>query len=236
VFALFGNEIFFINLIKGIRMRKYLLHILIISLLLLIFLQFNSIARASSFIKIKVNNNVSFQLPRNWVVLSDDNVIILNSLVKSTLSVRSNSNIRFQANLTNNKGEPLTTVQVYSLHFQDEPSQSRFAEMSEDDLGGYDQMMHEQLARQVSQFGGRVTDWYGTRKQYINGLVALTSEYSRSQDFPPVGHARVQIIRVYSGKHSFSFVISYYEEAVPPLRSLVDEVVSTLRCLRCEKN
>jgi hypothetical protein len=26
------------------------------------------------------------------------------------------------------------------------------------------------------------------------------------------------------------------EEAVPPLRSLVDEVVSTLRCLRCEKN
>ena len=133
MFALFGNEIFFINLIKGIRMRKYLLHILIISLLLLIFLQFNSIARASSFIKIKVNNNVSFQLPRNWVVLSDDNVIILNSLVKSTLSVRSNSNIRFQANLTNNKGEPLTTVQVYSLHFQDEPSQSRFAKMSEDD-------------------------------------------------------------------------------------------------------
>jgi hypothetical protein len=106
--------------------------------------------------------------------------------------------------------------------------------MSEDDLGGYDQMMHEQLARQVSQIGGSITGWFGTRKQYINGLVALTSEYSRSQDFPPVGHARVQIIRVYSGKHSFSFVISYYEEAVPPLRSLVDEVVSTLRCIRCK--
>ncbi len=150
-------------------MRKQLLHVLIISVLLLIFTQFNSVVHASSFIKIKVNNNVSFQLPRNWVVLSDGNVIILNSLVKSTLSVRSNSNIKFQANLTNNKGEPLTTVQVYSLHFQDEPSQSRFAEMSEDDLGGYDQMIHEKLARQVSQSGGRVTDWYGTRKQYIDG-------------------------------------------------------------------
>jgi len=190
-------------------MRKYVLHVLIISLLLLFFSQFNSIVHASSFIKIKVNNNVSFQLPRNWVVLSDDNVIILNSLVKSTLSVRSNSNIKFQANLTNDKGDPLTTVQVYSLHFQDEFSQSRVAEMSEDDLGGYDQMMHEQTAKQVSQLGGavesalRVTDWFGTRKQYINGLVALTSEYSRSQDFPLVGHFRVQVLRVYSGKHSF---------------------------------
>jgi hypothetical protein len=108
--------------------------------------------------------------------------------------------------------------------------------MSEDDVSGYDQMMHEQLARQVSQIGGSITGWFGTRKQYINGLVALTSEYSRTNNVPPVGHFRVQVLRVISGKHSFSFVISYYKEAVSPLRSLVDEVVSTLRCLRCKKN
>ena len=178
---------------------------------------------------------MSFQLPRNWVVLSDGNVIVLNSLVKSTLSVRSNNNIKFIAYLRENR-DLLINVQVYSLHFQDEHSQSRIAEMPEDDVSGYDQMMHEQTAKQVSQVGDRVTDWFGTRKQYINGLVALTSEYSRTNNVPPVGHFRVQVLRVISGKHSFSFVISYYEEAVSPLRSLVDEVVSTLRCLRCKKN
>jgi len=210
-------------------------HVLIISLLLLIFSQFNSFVHASSFIKVKVNNNVSFQLPRNWEVLSGDNVFILNSLVKSALSVRSNNNIKFIAYLRENR-DLLINVQVYSLHFQDEHSQSRIAEMPEDDVSGYDQMMHEQTAKQVSQVGDRVTDWFGTRKQYINGLVALTSEYSRTNNVPPVGHFRVQVLRVISGKHSFSFVISYYEEAVSPLRSLVNEVVSTLRCLRCKKN
>lgn len=196
----------------------------------LILFNINSKSYASSFVEIKLNDGISFQLPRNWVILSDNNTITLNSFIESVLPV--SSKVSFQANLKDDKGNPLTNIQIYrwkSKYFQENISL-----MSKAEIDDYDQVMQKNIQKELRQVGGDFTSWHGTKKLTINGLVVLASEYSRlTANEKLLGHYRVQVLRIYSGEQSFSFVISYHEETLLPLRILVDKIISTLRCDRC---
>ena len=195
----------------------------------LLCLQVSSIASASSFIEINLNNSISFDIPRNWVVLSDNKTITLNSIIESALPI--SSSVRFQANLKDDNDSPITTVQIY--RWKSEFYQADVDAMGEPDMADYNRQMQSQINKELNAVGGAVSNWQGTRKLHINGLVALASEYSRPSNLAPFGHFRVQVLRIYSGDKSFSFVISYHEETVLPLRILVDKVISTLKCPRC---
>jgi hypothetical protein len=192
-------------------------------------MQVASIAFASSFIKININNNISFDIPRNWVVFSDNKTITLNSIIESALPV--SSSVRFQANLKDDKGRPITTVQIY--RWKSEFHQTDVNGMGETDIIDYNRQMQNQIGKELNTVGGTVSNWFGSRKLHINDLVVLASEYSRPSNLASFGHFRVQILRIYSGDKSFSFVISYHEETNLPLRILVDKVISTLRCTHC---
>lgn len=191
---------------------------------LLVFMHAASIVYASSFVEILVDDNVSFQIPRNWVVLSDNKTITLNSIIESAVSV--SSKVHFQANLKNDNGSPITTVQIYK--WRSDFDQTNVVEMKKNDIDEYDQGIHNQMQSELKQVGGSITNWFGTKKLNINGLVALASEYSRYSKIAPFGHFRVQVLRIYSGEQSFSFVISYHEESSLQLRTIVDKVISTL--------
>ena len=128
-------------------------------------------------------------MPSNWLVLSNNKTITLDAFVESVVPNYS-GNIKFQANLKNDKAQPITTVQVY--YWSSEYQQSE-----------------------------------------INGLDILRSEYRRPTTLLQ-GHVRVQILRIYCGLSSFSFVISYHEEEVLPLRPIIDKIISTLRSDVCE--
>lgn len=194
-----------------------------------IFMQAGSFAYASSFIKISINNSIVFDIPRNWIVLSDNKTIILNSIIESVLPV--SSSVRFQANLKDDNGRPITTVQIY--RWKSEFSQADVNAMSESDISDYNQQMRSQMAKELKAVGGAVSNWHGTKKSHVNDLVVLVSEYSRSSNLALSGQFRVQVLRIYSGDKSFSFVISYHEDNVLPLRVLVDKVIGTLRCPHC---
>lgn len=197
---------------------------------LLILSTINSDSYASSFVEIKLNDGISFQLPRNWVILSDNNTITLNSFIESVLPV--SSKVSFQANLKDDMGNPLTNVQIY--RWKSKYLQENISSMSKEEIDDYDQLMSNNTQKELRQAGGEFTSWHGTKKLTINGLVVLVSEYSRlTANEKPPGHFRVQVLRIYSGEQSFSFVISYHEETLLPLRVLVDKITSTLRCDRC---
>ncbi len=192
-------------------------------------MQAGSFAYASSFIEINVNNNILFDIPRNWVVLSDNKTITLNSIIESVLPI--SSSVRFQANLKDDNGSPITTVQIY--RWKSEFYQADIDAMGESDVSDYNQQMRSQMVKELKAVSGTVSNWHGTRKSRVNDLVILVSEYSRSSNLALFGQFRVQVLRIYSGDKSFSFVISYHEENILPLRVLVDKIITTLRCPHC---
>ena len=203
--------------------------LIFIALASLVSIHVGHVTYASEVVEIQVNGNVSFQLPRDWVVLSDNKIVTLNSFLKSILPVSSAT--RFQANLKNDSGEPITVAQI--ITWRSDFSQADVIAMMNHDVDDYDLQMNEQMRSQIEQIGERITHWFGTRKHNISGLAVLTSEYSRTSKRSPLGHFRVQVVRVYSKEHSFSFVISYHEETLLPLRIVIDKIISTLRCPRC---
>jgi len=191
---------------------------------LLVCMYTSSIVYAGNFIKILVDDNISFQVPKNWVVLSDNKTIRLNSFIESEVSV--SSKVHFQANLINDKGNPITTVQIYK--WTSEFNQTNVVEMKNNDIDGYDQSIHKQMQNQLKKVGGSLNNWYGTKKLNINGLAVLVSEYRRTSNIKPFGHFRVQVLRIYFGESSFSFVISYHEESSLQMRTIVEKIIATL--------
>jgi len=180
-------------------------------------------------VKLTIDNHVKFQLPRNWSVLSDNGVTTLNSIIES--AVFNAKDLKFQANLRNDNGETITTVQTYK--WNSEFTQDNVSAMTKTDLNGYDKDMHRQMKKEIAQVGGSFSDWLGTKTQRINGLTILSSKYRRVSKHQPQDHFIVQVLRIYSGSESFSFVISYHEESTLPLSILVEKIISTLGCKTC---
>ncbi len=197
--------------------------------LLMFLVQGNSIAQSNGPVEIRIDNDVSFEIPRNWVVLSENRTIDLNSYLKSIFY--NPGGVVFQANLKNADGRPITTVQVY--RWQSELHQTDISNLSKNDLKIFENGIFNQTKKELSQAGGSISEWYGLKKRVINGLLVLLFEYSRPSILPPFGHFRVQVARVYSGDRSFSFVISYHEETPFPLRNVVNQIITTLRCNGC---
>lgn len=190
---------------------------------------FAGISPASSFVTVELPQNISFQMPLNWVVLSGNKTITLDAFIESVMP-NVTSDIKFQANLKNDKAQPIAQAQVY--YWNSEFLQSDVKGLSKVDVTTYNRDMRLQMEDELSNAGVRVTSWLGTTRKNINGLTVLISEYSRPSKLIQ-GHFRVQVIRVYCGENSFSFVVSYHEEEVLPLRPIVEKVISTLRCGLC---
>lgn len=196
---------------------------------LLVLALFSSATAASSFVTVQLPQEISFQMPRNWVVLSGNKTITLDAFLESVIP-NVISDIKFQANLKNDKAQPIAQVQVY--YWSSEYGQFDIKYFSDADVATYDQNMRVNLTNELTIFGGEITTWLGSSKMNINRLNVLKSEYSRPSKLIS-GHFRVQVLRVYCEENTFSFVVSYHEEELVPLRPIIDKIISTLRCNHC---
>ena len=201
----------------------------IYTFLFLFLFELTGVTIASSFSTVQLPQEISFQMPKNWVVLSGNKTITLDAFLESVIP-NAISDIKFQANLKNNKAQPIAQVQVY--YWSSEYGQFDIKYFSDADVATYDQDMRVNLTNEVTMFGGEITSWLS--KMNINRLNVLKSEYSRSSKLIS-GHFRVQVLRVYCGENSFSFVVSYHEEELLPLRPIINKIVSTLSCTVCQE-
>ena len=55
---------------------------------------------------------------------------------------------------------------------------------------------------------GKILSWHGTKKQYINGVMTLLTEYRRYSGIS-MRDARVRLVRVINANKSFTLTVSY---------------------------
>ena len=144
--------------------------------------------------------------------------------------------IGFTASLLNDRGEAIGIVQTY--YWKTSASQEDVRNMSARSVEDYDKRMYEDILLQFNKiddvFGkDKIKEWIGTSKKIQNGLIALISEYVRSDSLSN-GHFNVRILRIYCGEQSVSFVASYHQEQQLPLRPLLNKVISTFRYQGCD--
>lgn len=185
----------------------------------------------NNFAKVSLPKGVSIELPKNWIVLSGNQRITLDSAVESGLDLsgieQEDSELPFAANYYDDKG---TTLGILNVRYypQLELSQADARAKNAQDVKDLDALLRENMITSMKAFNmKKATSWVGTEKTSINGITVFLTEYRR-QALKGSGEFRVRLVRVLDGDKSFTLTVSYHEAASFLLKPITDRIINSL--------
>lgn len=183
-----------------------------------------------NFARVKLPKGVSIELPKNWVVLSGNQRITLDSAVESGLDLsgikQEGSELPFAANYYDDKGNTLGIMNV-RYYPQLELTQADAQSANAQDVREIDAALKESMIPSMKAFNMTVTSWAGTQKSAINGITVFLTEYQR-KSLKGSGEFRVRLVRVLAADKSFTVTVSYHEGASFLLKPITDRIINSL--------
>jgi len=183
-----------------------------------------------NFARVKLPKGISIDLPKNWVVLSGNQRITLDSAVESGLDLsgikQEGSELPFAANYYDDKGNTLGIMNV-RYYPQLELTQADAQAANAQDVRELDAALKENIISSMKAFNMTVTSWAGTKKTVINGITVFLTEYQR-KSLKGSGVFRVRLVRVLAADKSFTVTVSYHESASFLLKPITDRIINSL--------
>ena len=179
---------------------------LLIFLFSLFFFCSPSVFADSNYKTVNLPKGVSVDVPINWQVISNNQRITLDAYVE-TLYEPLDSDFPFAANYYNDNGkvDALLNIRYYPWI---EITQKEVISTTSDEVEFLDSVLHENISLSMKAVDGKILSWHGTKKEYINGVMTLLTEYRRYSGFS-MSEARVRLVRVINGNKSFTLTVSY---------------------------
>lgn len=184
-----------------------------------------------NFVVVRLPRGVSIELPKNWVVLSSNQRITLDSYIESALDLsgtgQETSDLPFAANLYDDRGRTIGIVNIrYYPMLELSQADARAATPAE--TQELDSVLRAQLIPEMANLNLNVTSWLGTTKADVGGATAFVTQYERAAKGVP-GHFRVRLVRVFAAERSFTLTTSYSDGSEIPLQPIIERIVSSLR-------
>jgi hypothetical protein len=194
-----------------------------------ILLLLNSANANDNFVKIKLPKGVSFELPKNWVIISNDQRILLDTFVESGLDLAGidsgTSDLSFAANYYKS-GKAIGIIN--NRYYSDlELTQYDAQQATTQGIKEFDTALKESMVESLNAFGASILSWEGTNRTTINGITTFITEYHRKA-LNSTEVFRVRLVRVFAGNRSFTLTVSYNEEDAPFLKTITDRIISSL--------
>lgn len=183
-----------------------------------------------NFARVRLPKGVSIEIPKNWVVLSGNQRITMDSAVESGLDLsgikQKGSELPFAANYYDDKGNTLGIMNV-RYYPQLELTQADAQSANAQDVRELDAALKENMIPSMKAFNMTVTSWAGTQKSAINGITVFITEYQR-KSLKESGEFRVRLVRVFADDKSFTVTVSYHEAASFLLKPITDRIINSL--------
>jgi hypothetical protein len=185
-----------------------------------------------NFATVTLPKGVSIDVPRNWVVLSDNQRITLDTSVDSVLDLfgieyDNTSELPFAANYYDDRGNIIAILNVrYYPELDLSQADARSATIQ--DVQGLDAAIKENLLKEMEAFGMSIRSWSGTAKSDINGIVTFITEYRRAS-LQSYGDFRVKLVRVFAGDRSVTVTVSHLSSVAMMLQPIIDRIIASLR-------
>lgn len=180
--------------------------------------------------EVQLPKGVTLNIPGNWTVLSGDSRRSLDDFVGSVIDqsdvVLRGSTLAFAANLQHGSGrtDALMNVRYYPnmgvAQSEVRTASKTFAALLNDSL-------RSQVTRGTKKVGLSVTEWSGTRRREINGVLTFVTEYKREAR-SGAGNFRVRLVRVLADDRSFTLTVSH-REGQSRLREITDRIITSLQ-------
>ena len=121
----------------------------------------NQASAKNPFVSITLSNGISFELPKNWIVIATNTRTTLEASVVARPPFAISSSLPFAANLydSNNQTVGMVNVRVYPTM---DVYQNKVVELTPSMMGDVNQELRDSLSNGVMLGGGQVTHRYGT--------------------------------------------------------------------------
>ena len=186
---------------------------------------------ADTYVPLQLARGVRIELPRNWTVLSKNQGVTLEAATQANIEKATPLNFQnelgFAANYYNEGGRVDAIVNV--RYYPEEPfTQNNVEEATLPQIVELDKALERGMRAGAQPAGINIAEWRGTRRQSINGVQALVTEYRRNALRDP-GFFRVRLVRVFDGSSTFTLTVSYRESEEYLMRPICDRIISKLR-------
>lgn len=182
---------------------------------------------ASNFVRVPLSNGASIEVPKNWVVLSGNQLTTIDTFVEAKGYRQTESSLSFAANMYDDRGKTLALVNA--RFYPDSPiTQAEARQVTPADLKEIDVEMRKAVETPLKAMGVRMLNWYGSRMQVINGLYVLLHEHQHS-GVGDAGVTRVRGLRVWRSPRTFTITLSYRERDAAMLLPIIDYMTKSLR-------
>lgn len=184
-----------------------------------------------NFVAVRLPHGVQIELPRNWQVLSNNQLITLDSSVQSRGELAgtmydASSDLNFGANYYDDAGKVAAIMNV-RYYPSLEISQAEVQFLGGADTSELDSALRSSMSESSEAIGFSILAWNGTTKQDINGITAFVTEYKRSS-LHGNGNFKVRLVRVFNESRSFTLTVSYRADQEHLLRPICDRIISSL--------
>ena len=159
----------------------------------------------SNYKTVNLPKGVSIDVPINWQVISNNQRITLDAYVE-TLYEPIDSDFPFAANYYNDNSEVEALLNIRYYPWM-EITQEDVFNASSDEVQYLDSMLNENILLAMKDVG-KLLSWNGTKKEYINGIIVLITEYRRYSNTTK-DSGRVRLVRVFNDNKSFTLTVSY---------------------------
>jgi len=185
----------------------------------------------SNFVTISLPNGFSIAIPRNWAVLSNDEMITLDTTVESKLDLsnlpKMASGLGFVAGYSADTGD---RAKVNVRYYPDmKVTQDVVRQANPEDIRQFDNTLKQSIYGAAKIAGATILSWSGTRKQTFGEHIALVTEYRRPPNSGEQGSFNVRLIRILDGSRSVTLTVSYNEVYAVIFKPICDRIISSLK-------
>jgi hypothetical protein len=187
-------------------------------------------------VNVSLPNEVTIELPRNWVIISQNQRITLDSAVEAGLDLSGfdylNSELPFAANYFDDAGNAKGLI---NLRYYPDMSvtQDDASKWSRENIEELDSGLEKSIRDSENVSGLKVTAWKGTESAILNGVFVFITEYERASSNPG-GDFSVRLVRVLAGSQSLTMTISYQLQQGVLLKPVTDKIIESLAIGRIE--
>ena len=212
--------------LSGQMTRKLtLLLVCAFEIALILFVAAWSANAVSPYAKINLSNGISFELPKNWMVIDQSTKTTLEASVIAQYPVPVGSSLPFAANLFDKKKQTIAMVNVRIYPYQT-VTQREAKQISSFELQSYDKEMERQLRNAETV---HIVSWFGTKTMSINNKTFLVTSYKRASTVRQGTFFIVSLYRLLNGKRSFTLTLSYDDKHTSLLKPISGYVANSLK-------
>ena len=182
---------------------------------------------ASNFIRVPLGKGASIEVPKNWTVISGSQRVTIDALVEAKGYRKSEWEFNFGANLYDEQGKTMALVNA-RFYPNNSITQAEARGATPSDLREFDIELKKNVEAPLNAMGSRMTKWFGSQMQVINGLYVLVHEHQQSGNGDQ-GTARVRGLRVWNSPRSFTVTLRYQVQYATMLLPIIDYMTSSLR-------